>query len=131
MTRPGQASAWVSRHRGGLSIALTVVLIAALFGAWRAFTTPRFVDTAYGPMPDVVGRRFPDGYYTLRDYGFFPKYRYVRSDEPYDTILSVTPVGGPDSVTNPPVGVWPTKTDGWRASVAMEVSQGSGRASVD
>ena len=131
MSRQGRAAAWIRRHRNGLSIALTVALIVALFGAWHAFTTPTFVDTAYGPMHDVVGRQFPDGYYTLRDYGFFPTYRYVRSDEPVDTILSVTPTGGPDSVTNPPVGVEPVKTDDWRASVTMEISQGPGPVADD
>lgn len=55
MSRQGRAAAWIRRHRNGLSIALTVALIVVLFGAWHAFTTPTFVDTAYGPMPDVVG----------------------------------------------------------------------------
>lgn len=134
MTRSGRAAraaSWVNRHRDALAIVLTVALVAALFGAWHAFTAPRFVDTGYGPMPDVVGQRFPGGYYTLRDYGFFPDYRYVRSDRPRDTILSVTPTGGPDSVTDPPVGIGPTKVDDWRASVMMEISEGPGRTADD
>ena len=55
MSRQGRAAAWIRRHRNGLSIALTVALIVALFGAWHAFTTPTFVDTAFSYVIQGAG----------------------------------------------------------------------------
>ncbi len=56
MSRQGRAAAWIRRHRTGLSIARTVALIVAGFGAGPAFTTPRVGDTAAGPGPADEGR---------------------------------------------------------------------------